>query len=893
MVALTFLATNLKGQTPINVGWNFTGSTTEPAPSNIGTPVGFTVGALGTGGNFTASANTAINTTSASSGYTITLGSVAASGTNNHAFCVANSASTPSNASFNSTTSPYFEFSITADPGMISTVNSIGFGSRSTGTGPQVLDLRSSADGYASTIGNGGATITSLNTSVWTARSIPNINVSTPSGGSVTYRLYLYGGTGTAINAGSAANFRLDDLIVQVTTAAAVCTPPTLSLAPLDPSCATATDGSITVTSTGGTGPFTYSWNSGQSTQSISGVGVGTYTVTASTTSNGGCSTTASATLSNTATCMAFTTPIVNAGCYNQANKSIEIDATGGAGTYTFTAMPSATYDNTLFAFLNLGAATYTITATDGTQTITTTVAVSEPAELVGGYVGTGPVCNGGNDASISANATGGTVSSLYVFDWYATPTSSTILFSGDTPPAATVAAIGNYMLVVTDDMGCTDTVLNMTITEPAAIVSNTTLVACDSAIIPWLSSPVTTGGLYTNLFIGGASNGCDSTSNINVTLNYAVSTSSSASGCNAYLLPWGTTVTTSGTYSNTYTNASSSGCDSTSEIIVTINTSYDDTIAASGSLVYTLPWGTTVSTGGYYTNTYTSAAGCDSTVTFNVTITGIRLAARVLLSGPLAVSGAMPLMNDDLRAQNVIPAIEPYGSMNIPINPYTPVFTHVGGGGGEAVGSAVLSATGNDAIVDWVFIQLRSASNNAMVVATRSALVQRDGDVVEVDGISPVEFPSLATGAYFVSIKHRNHLAVLTANAVALTATASTVDFTSSATATFARSAPQHNPSPLTGAQRTIGTVRCLYAGNCNIADASRNRIVTYNSSTASDRAALLAAAPGTTIINGYTVFDCNMNGNAQFNGLQPDRLIILANVANSNTIIAYEQLP
>ncbi|MBK6344269.1 MAG: hypothetical protein IPF41_17280 [Flavobacteriales bacterium] len=51
----------------------------------------------------------------------------------------------------------------------------------------------------------------------------------------------------------------------------------------------------------------------------------------------------------------------------------------------------------------------------------------------------------------------------------------------------------------------------------------------------------------------------------------------------------------------------------------------------------------------------------------------------------------------------------------------------------------SVLAATGNNAIVDHVVVELRHATTPSVVVATRGALVQRDGDAVGMDGSSPV----------------------------------------------------------------------------------------------------------------------------------------------------------
>ena len=81
--------------------------------------------------------------------------------------------------------------------------------------------------------------------------------------------------------------------------------------------------------------------------------------------------------------------------------------------------------------------------------------------------------------------------------------------------------------------------------------------------------------------------------------------------------------------------------------------------------------------------------------------------------------------------------------------------------------------------------VELRSGGEPATVLATRSALVQRDGDVVASDGLNPVSFP-VAPGNYHVAIRHRNHLGAMTATPVALSAAATTVDFRLASLATY-----------------------------------------------------------------------------------------------------------
>ncbi len=133
-------------------------------------------------------------------------------------------------------------------------------------------------------------------------------------------------------------------------------------------------------------------------------------------------------------------------------------------------------------------------------------------------------------------------------------------------------------------------------------------------------------------------------------------------------------------------------------------------------------------------------------------------------------------VMTNHLRQNGSIPLIEPYGELG---------FSHVGGGGGETTTMAALDVNGINAIVDWVFIELRSSNNPNTVIQTQSALIQRDGDIVSVDGVSPLTFPELTQNSVYIAIRHRNHFGVRTVNPVSISGTVS-VDFTSPETPLF-----------------------------------------------------------------------------------------------------------
>ncbi|MBK9289519.1 MAG: hypothetical protein IPN38_18055, partial [Flavobacteriales bacterium] len=132
-------------------------------------------------------------------------------------------------------------------------------------------------------------------------------------------------------------------------------------------------------------------------------------------------------------------------------------------------------------------------------------------------------------------------------------------------------------------------------------------------------------------------------------------------------------------------------------------------------------------------------------------------------------------------------------------------------------------------------------------VLQSRTALVQRDGDVVATDGVSPVLF-SLSAGSYHMAIRHRNHFGVMTENPVTLSVTTSSLDFTSAAFGTYG-----------TEAQKTVGAVRALGPGNVQ-RDATLKYIGASN-----DHVPILTAVGGTTPNNtapGYLAADVNMDG-------------------------------
>lgn len=226
------------------------------------------------------------------------------------------------------------------------------------------------------------------------------------------------------------------------------------------------------------------------------------------------------------------------------------------------------------------------------------------------------------------------------------------------------------------------------------------------------------------------------------------------------------------------------------------------DNCTASLNATYTdyYPGGTDCDLGFTVERRWILSDGCGNTAlqvqNIYVKNFGLRLSLRMMLQGAMYDQFGIvdSLMRDDLRAKGLLPLEEPYSN--------SPKFVHRGLGGGEKVDSSVFTVTGRDAIVDWVFVEIRHDTVPDSVLSTRSVLIQRDGDVVDVDGFSPVAFNDLSPGEYYVAMRHRNHLGVMTGTPRLLNndPIVSTSDFTVNADSVLLNSPPRYVCSDFDG---------------------------------------------------------------------------------------------
>lgn len=226
-------------------------------------------------------------------------------------------------------------------------------------------------------------------------------------------------------------------------------------------------------------------------------------------------------------------------------------------------------------------------------------------------------------------------------------------------------------------------------------------------------------------------------------------------------------------------------------------------------------------------------------------------LQGKVMLQGPMNGTA----MSDDLSSLGFLPIVDPYPQLG---------YQHVGGVTAERI---VAGAPASDLIVDWVVIEFRNTSNNALVSYSRSALVQRDGDIVDVDGTSPVQLPKVS-GQHYIAIRHRNHLGIMTASPISPVNGVYTVDFT--------------GPTPTWGvnAQTDANGMKAMWAGDCTMDD-----MLKYSGAN-NDRDVILSAIGGvvpTATISGYRSEDVNMDGVVKYVGPSNDRDPLLVNIGGT----------
>ena len=218
--------------------------------------------------------------------------------------------------------------------------------------------------------------------------------------------------------------------------------------------------GSAQAAVSGGTAPYSYLWNNGQTTSLIENMTAGVYTLTV--TDNKGCTSFSGTNIQQPAAALAVTSVITDASCFTYKDGSILLNVNGGTQPYYFSWSDEnqVVLNNPGELLENLVASDYLVKVWDENGCkVEQLLTVGQPAPFTTSLSATDALCNGSADGTISMDVAGGTVP--YSYNW--NNGASTEDLSGVTA--------GNYSVMVTDDQGCI--VSNeIYVGEPGAIVA-------------------------------------------------------------------------------------------------------------------------------------------------------------------------------------------------------------------------------------------------------------------------------------------------------------------------------------------------------------------------------------------------------------------------------------
>jgi gliding motility-associated-like protein len=233
--------------------------------------------------------------------------------------------------------------------------------------------------------------------------------------------------------------------------------------------------GSATITTNGGNGPYNYIWMPGNlSGDTQNNLNPGIYTI--SITDNNGCTGTATVTINEPAALQVNAFGTINSTC-GLPNGAAYANATGGTSPYNYTWSNAGgnlqiTSNSTLADTLNnIGAGNYYVLIQDANNcTFTDTLVINTSPSPTANLDASNDAACGANNGSLIVSASGGT--GTYTFQWIGISgviQTNTNIVAID---SLTAVAAGSYLVVITDNSGCSDT-LSATINNINAAVLN------------------------------------------------------------------------------------------------------------------------------------------------------------------------------------------------------------------------------------------------------------------------------------------------------------------------------------------------------------------------------------------------------------------------------------
>lgn len=337
-----------------------------------------------------------------------------------------------------------------------------------------------------------------------------NISVNSVTGGVAPYVYDWYSDAGLTTNIGSGTSITglcAGTYYLQVTDnngcsfseAHTISSPSPIVLTSsgVDILCNGNCDGQATTSATGGSGNYTYAWSPVGSTQTITGLCAGTYTVTV--TDDFGCTSVDNVVVTEPSSISSSATQ-TNLTCSGSNDGTIVFTASGGTPSYEYSIDGGITYF-TSGTFTGLAAGSYDTWTRDANAcSFNLTVTITEPAQITFASNFTDVSCFGSNDGTIDfTGVTGGTGAYDYSIDAGATFQAGSS-FSG--------LASGTYDLIVQDQNGCQAT-STLSISEPPllTVTGSSTDASCFGVCDGQATASPTggTGNYYYSWTVGGS----------------------------------------------------------------------------------------------------------------------------------------------------------------------------------------------------------------------------------------------------------------------------------------------------------------------------------------------------------------------------------------------------
>lgn len=474
----------------------------------------------------------------------------------------------------------------------------------------------------------------------------------------------------------------------------------------VDPLCNGASNGELSVTLTGGSAPFLYSFDGGGvygSSATATGLPTGIYNVVVQDASY--CFDTASVVLTEPAV-VSFTHSVINASC--PANDgSITIAASGGSGALQYS-INGGTSFQAGNAFTGLAVGVYTIVVQDANGCTSTSDVILGSAPGFGPDIimlnHINPLCNGSANGSITVIAMGATPLT-YSIDGGSTFTGSNV-FTSLTP--------GSYPVIAADGNGCLSGSL-VVITEPGVLQS----------VITAFNETCVGGDGSVNLFTSGG------TSPYQYSFDGGVSFSSSSSLLNQSGGSFNIVVTDNNGCTENATVTLTSGSGPTIQGISVVNASCPgvndgsidiSAISQSGSIAYSIDGGLVMHPIGSFSNLTTGTYDV-----YLVDANGCSTSQTVIISGP------------------VTPFADFTADVNSGFIPFTVNFTNNSiGATGNDWSFGVTGATANT--TDASYTYTTGGTYVVMLVVTDGVCNDTATVTIEVDGEPGITIPNIFT---------------------------------------------------------------------------------------------------------------------------------------------------